>query len=297
MVILSIMLILTGQRKIKMSGSTKKVLLLSKKEGGETQKPFKENEANWQWVNRQKKLYETTPKETNLILKEVSGRFPDKDQRLKALAILRLGTPYQLDCLGEESGRDKDPIFRLDVTDCTAFVLTTVALLHSQTLQEARGMMKYLNYRPNSTVTFENRLHFTTDRNMVSPYFQDISEQIAGPDKIKKQKIVLNKVKQDGHRLVDIDWQKEITMKYIPTKYVTKKLFARLPEAVGIAFVKEGDEKIGLDVRHEGFLFDQSLLCHASSIQKKVVMVNFWNHYFNKNNSPWFDGIILYKIL
>lgn len=249
-------------------------------------------ETNWQWVRNQKKLHELTLTEINLILKELWERFPDKTDRLKALAVLRLGTPYQLGCLGEKSGRDKDPVFRLDVTDCTVFVLTNVALLHSQTFKGAEEMMKFLNYWPDSKTTFENRLHFTTDRNITSLYFQDITEKIAGSDKIKEKTVILNKIKADGKRLIDIDWEKEMVVKYIPNEYITKEFLAGLPKAIGVAFIREGDEEIGLDVRHEGFLFAGELFFHASSVEKKVVVENFFEYYFGSQ----FDGIILFEV-
>ena len=116
-------------------------------------------ETKWQWIDNQKKLYELSSTEIDSLLEEVWQRFPEEEERLKTLAILRLGTPYQLGCLGEESGRDKDPIFRLDVTDCTAFILTNTALLLSKNLEEAREMMRFLNYQPGEDITFENRLH------------------------------------------------------------------------------------------------------------------------------------------
>jgi len=267
-------------------------------------------ETDWQWVNKQKRLYELSSTEINSILKDLQLRFPEKAERLKALAVLRIGTPYQLGRLGEESGRDKDPIFRLDVTDCTGFVLTNAALLHSQTIDEAKEMMKYLDYQPDSDppanawsvgdwragITFENRLHFTTDRNMTSPYFQDITERVAGPEKIKEKTVILNKIKSDGKRLIDIDWEKEIVLKYIPNEYITKELFQNLPKAIGIAFVKEGDEKIGLDVRHEGFLFDGQFLFHATPTEGKVVEVDFFEYYFGKEGNPRFDGLIFFEI-
>ncbi len=263
------------------------------------------SEVNWQWVYSQKKLYQSTTVEINLTLKELQQRFPDKDERLKALSILRLGTPYQLSCLGEEFGRDKDPIFRLDVTDCTVFVLTNAALLHSQTFKEAEEMMRFLNYRPEKNletekieykITFENRLHFTADRNIASLYFQDVTEQVIGPSGIKEKKVILNKIKTDGKRLIDIDWEKEVKMKYILNEYITEEFLAGLPKAIGVAFIREGDEEIGLDVRHEGFLFAGELFFHASSVEKKVVVRDFFEYYFKKNGSSQFDGIILFEI-
>ncbi len=254
------------------------------------------DESNWQWVDNQKKLYELTPAKIDLILKEIQKRFPDKVERLKVLAILRPSTPYQLGCLGEESGRDKDPIFRLDVTDCTAFILTNVALLYSQNLEEAREMMKFLNYRPGKEITFENRLHFSTDRNMTSSSFQDITEQVAGSSKIKEKKVILNKIKADGKRLIDINWEKEIVIKYIPNEYVTEELLGSLPEALGVAFIREGDAEIGLDVAHEGFLFEGEDFIHASSAQGEVIKVDFLDYYLDNSGNTRFDGIILFEV-
>jgi len=69
--------------------------------------------------------------------------------------------------------------------------------------------------------------------------------------------IVLNR--GNGGCLIDIDWEKEMTLKYIPNKNITKELFQILPKSVGIAFIRKGDSEMGLDVAHEGFLFDNQL--------------------------------------
>lgn len=265
---------------------------------GETEKLEKlENcqESNWQWLEGQKKIYQLRPEELSLFLKELQQKFPEKQERLKALAILRLGTPYQLGPLGEEKDRDKDPIFRLDVTDCTAFILTTTALLHSSTIENAREIMKFLNYY-SEKITFESRLHFTTDRNEVSSYFKDITKEAVQVDKIKQKKLILNKIKEDGKRLIDIDWEKSITLNYISYSHITREFLEELPEAVGIAFIRENDAGIGLDVAHEGFLFNGETLIHASSIQGKVIEENFLDYYFSNQNVPRFEGIILFEV-
>ena len=268
---------------------------------------------NWQWVNDREKLYSLTFTEVNLILAELKQRFSDKSERLRAISILRLGTPYQLGCLGEETSslltpllflearageesvRDKNPIFRIDVADCTVFILTNVALLHSRTIIEAGEMMRFLNYQPDSEISFENRLHFTTDRNSVSSYFRDITEEIAGA-KTQKKTVVLNKKRADGTRLIDIDWEREMVLKYIPSQHIDGDFLVNLPKVTGIAFIKEGDGKIGLDIRHEGFLFDGKTLIHASSARGKVVEENFLDYYFIERKNPRFDGIILFEI-
>ncbi|MCK4252759.1 DUF1460 domain-containing protein, partial [candidate division WOR-3 bacterium] len=252
-------------------------------EDEELRKNGNQSETKSQWLNNQKKLYELSSTKVNFLLEEIWQRFPEKEERLKALAILHLNTPYQLGCLGEESGRDKDPIFRLDVTDCTAFILTNTALLLSKDLEEAQEMMKSLNYRTDKNIIFENRLHFTIDRNITSPYFRDITEEIAGIDRMMAINLVLNKVKEDSSRLIDINWEREVVLKYIPHKYITENLIDKLPKSVGIAFIRKEDAQIGLDVAHEGFLFDNQLFLHASSIEKKVVAINFWDYYFTED--------------
>ena len=263
------------------------------------------SKTNWQWLAGQKKLYQLNQAEINLVLEQLWERFPIVAERLKALSILGLGAPYQLGPLGEEIGRDKDPVFRIDKFDCTTFVLTKTALLYSQNLKQAREMMKFLNYgleenlltrEKEPKITFENRLHFTSFRNKVSPYFRDITEQIAGPERIREKKIILNKIKPDGQRLIDIDWEKEIILKYIPSEHINKKLLGELPKAVGIAFIRAGDEKIGLDVRHEGFLFDSELFFHASSKRGQVVVDNFLEWYFSQDNIPKFQGVIFFDL-
>jgi len=156
-------------------------------------------------------------------------------------------------------------------------------------------MMKFLNYR-SQEITFENRLHFTTDRNEVSLYFRDITREVIQSEKIKQKEVVLNKIKEDGKRLIDIDWEKSIILNYIPYQYITPEFLQGLLPIVGIAFVRENDAAIGLDVAHEGFLVNGKTLIHASSVQEKVVEENFLSYYFIDQNIPRFDGIILFEL-
>ena len=56
------------------------------------------------------------------------------------------GLPYRHDPLGEGSGPDPDPRFRLDAFDCMTFVETAVALGASATLAEARRALDDVRY-------------------------------------------------------------------------------------------------------------------------------------------------------
>ncbi|MFW6283452.1 MAG: N-acetylmuramoyl-L-alanine amidase-like domain-containing protein, partial [Minisyncoccales bacterium] len=140
-------------------------------------------------------------------------------------------------------------------------------------------------------VSYENRLHFSTYRNKVSSFFEDITQEI-GKDKTKEREITLNKKRPEKGRLIDIDWEKEINLNYIEKENVDE-IISRLPSEVGVAFIKNGDEKKGLDVRHEGFIFDKKKLVHASGIAEKVVEVDFLDYLKDSG----YDGVIFFKII
>jgi len=255
--------------------------------------PVEEN--RWQWLQERKKFYQQEDAEIDSTLKELGLRFPEADYRLQAIAFLQLDTPYQLGCLGEGSGLDPDPFFRLDKTDCTVFILTSTALLHASDMEEARTVMKSVGYCPGREINYQNRLHFTTDRILSSPWFQDITEEIAGGEKVKTKEVILNKTQADGSRLIDIPWEKKMTEIYLPLEEIETEVFQNLPAVVGVAFLKAGDEEIGLDVRHEGLLFNGQTLFHASSLQGKVVTEDFLKYCFPEQQAR-FSGIIFYKI-
>ena len=252
-------------------------------------------EDNWLWLESQKKFYQQTDEGINTLLAEANQRFPIMEDRLKALAFLQLGTPYYLGCLGEGEGPDTDPLFRLDKTDCTVFILTSTALLHASDTEEAKTAMKSVNYRPGGEINYQNRLHFTTDRILSSPWFQDVTEEVAGSEKVKTKEVILNKAQADGSRLIDIPWEKKITEIYLPLEDIKTEMLQNLPAVIGVAFLRAGDEKIGLDVRHEGLLSDGQTLFHASSLQGKVVAEDFLEYCFSEQQAR-FSGIIFYKI-
>ena len=83
------------------------------------------------------------------ILPEFHQRFPDFYDRLKAINIWRVGTPYGIFKLGEEREPDPDPILRIDTSDCTVHVLTSIAFSTSSSWIESRDKMidilEYLN--------------------------------------------------------------------------------------------------------------------------------------------------------
>jgi len=226
-------------------------------------------------VNREEEIQE----------EEVQEEEDREEISLKQVVYGFLETPYKLGPLGEKEGEE---IYRTDVFDCTTLVLVSVSNLHSNEISPEERM-KEVNYYPPEEVSFENRLHFSTYRNKVSPFFEDITKKVGG-DIAKEKDIVLNKEREEG-RIIDIDWEKKITLNYIEKEDVSQ-IIHRLPLEVGVAFMMEEDEKIGLDIRHEGFLFEKENFVHASRNKGKVVEENFLDFLEETN----YFGVIFFKI-
>lgn len=249
------------------------------------------------WLETQPKLHEIAHDRAAVdrLLELLQARYPDFQQRLRAVALLRLGTPYVLGCLGEERPPDNQPVFRLDVSDCTVHVLTCSAVAHARSWNEARAWMKMLNYAPApDPVRYENRVHFTEDR-LVSSKWYKVAD---GPFRAAKPATVsltLN-VGDNGKRALDIRWEKRMTVRYLPCAEVTPRVLACLPQPVaGVAFVRKKLVPLGLAVGHEGLVIDQKWLVHADSIKKATVKVDFMTYL--KKNADWFDGVIFFENL
>lgn len=245
---------------------------------------------------------EATGKGQDWFLSRVSGLAQNSfEARLRYWLLARLGTPYAIGHLGEEQFPDKDPVFALDKADCTTFILTSTALAQSTHLAQARDRMEALNYRCQGLwcpVTYENRLHFTSDRIMGgSRSFQNITSAIKAPQEtFETVRLVLNR-KADGAPLLDLHWERPITLTYVRSSYVTANLLKQLPPLVGVSFIKRSYFTSGLAEAHEGVLLDQKDLIHASSVEKKVVKVSFLDYLRPRTGQPKFDGVMFYRIL
>jgi len=249
-----------------------------------------------EWLAGQKKFHQLKDKAAvDRLLADLRKQYPDFVARLRAVALLRVGTPYVLGCLGEEKGPDAQPVFRLDLSDCTVHVLTSAALAHAASYAEARGWMTRLNYYPapgRDPVSYANRVHFTEDRLQTSAYFKDVTARVAPAAALESRTLTLNR-KRDGSALLEIPWEKKITVRYIPAAKLNKAMLDRLPVAAGVAFIREKDVPLGLIIGHEGMVIDRGDLVHADSISKRVQRVSLLEYV--KKNSDWFDGVVLYE--
>ncbi len=210
----------------------------------------------------------------------------EEGRTIEEIAYELKGSPYELGPLGEGSGEE---IIRKDAFDCTSFVLTVVAMKTANG-EDPKEKMKEINYRSPEEISYENRLHFSTDRNRVSEHFNDITEEVGG-DLTEKEEVILNKYIPGEGRLIDIEWEKRAEVSYILVEDISL-LIENVPEKVGVGFVEEDSFDRGLDVVHEGFLFEGERLVHASEEKGEVVEDNFLKYLSGKGH----DGVLFYEI-
>ena len=252
---------------------------------------------SFNWVETLSKPWSLSEREISEILPQFQQKFPDFHDRLKAFALWQVGKPYELFCLGEETGEDKDPIFRLDVSDCTVHVLTSLASVQSLTWNEAKINLINIHYKPNengiSIPTYKSRWHYTTDRIQDHPSTRNITLGLLPNDQLKTVTITLNK-KTDGKAFLDLDWQKPTSIQYISSENLNSKVLQNLPNVAGVAFVRESYFKMGLVVAHEGMVIDQKNIIHASAEYGETVSMDFMEYYF-REEGPLFDGVLFYS--
>ena len=252
----------------------------------------------FKWVDTIPDPWLLSETEFEFYLPQFHERFPNYYDRMKALNLWRVGTPYGLFCLGEESGKDNDPLLRADSSDCTVHVLTTLAFADSFTWQNARDAMVDIHYKMDENgekiPTYISRWHYTSDRILHHDRTMDITSSVAHKNDLEKVEIELNK-KEDGSEFLDLNWSSNESIYYIPSEKINENILLKLPQVCGVAFVKRKYFKLGIVIAHEGYIIDKTNLIHASSEFKKTMNVNFIDYYF-ENGEPKFDGVMFYKI-
>lgn len=248
------------------------------------------------WVESLPKPWTLNQDEISRILVQFQQHYPDFQERLKAFIIWQTGKPYELYSLGEEQEPDQDPIIRLDVSDCTVHVLTSLAFAQSESWAEAREVMIRIHYKPGPggkiIPAYSRRWHYTSDRLLNNPYTKNITEELLPQKQLETVEIVLNQ-KQDGTPFLDLNWEYRTVIKYIPNQMITEDLLAKLPPVCGVAFVKKAWFKLGLVIAHEGIIVDKKNIVHASSEFGQTVYSDFIKYYY-RESGPLFDGIMLF---
>jgi len=250
-----------------------------------------------QWLAAKPKPWQLSEQQLDEVLPLFEQRFPDFTNRLRALALWRVGTPYEIFKLGEEQAPDNDPIFRLDVSDCTGHILTSLSLAQSHSWDDARQNMIDIHYKVdaegNKKPTYKSRWHYTADRIMNHPSTPGIMAKLMADDQLAVQSITLNK-QQNGTEFLKLGWSLDAEVKYIPNEHITPELLSKLPRIAGVAFVKPAYFSMGIISAHEGMIIDGVNLLHAGQLAGETVVEDFMTYYFT-DKGPKFGGIMLFE--
>ena len=253
---------------------------------------------SYSWIKKIPKPWELSQKSLDTHLKKFHRKFPNFHDRLIALNLWRIGTPYGIFCLGEERGVDKDPIIRIDTSDCTVHVLTTIAFAESKSFNEARHSMIKLHYKPGKNgeiePTYKSRWHFTSDRILNHPRTPDMTSTICAFSDLESIEIELNK-RENGKQFLDLGWTSKELINFIPVKKINNQIMQKLPKVCGVAFVKKSYFKNGIVIAHEGYVINKKNLIHASSKEKMTVNVDFLAYLSGKKEDQ-FDGVMFFDI-
>ncbi|MFL5358621.1 N-acetylmuramoyl-L-alanine amidase-like domain-containing protein [Archangium sp.] len=110
--------------------------------------------------------------------------------RLLRVSERFLGTPYVHSPLGEGSGVDPDPTFRLDAVDCLTFVEQALAMSLARSDAEVPGILERLRYA--STPSYEDRNHLMEAQwlpnNQRKGFLVDVTRRYGGEDTVRVQK-------------------------------------------------------------------------------------------------------------
>lgn len=250
-----------------------------------------------QWLAQLPSPWTLTQEQMSEILPQFQQRFPDFQNRIKQIALWRVGTPYEIFKLGEETEPDLDPIIRYDVSDCTGHNLTSLAAARSSSWAEAQKNMIKLHYKADSNgvkqPTYRSRWHYTVDRITMNPNTVDITQTLLPKTVLDSVNITLNQ-KEDGEEFLELDWNRTMTAHYIPNHQITPALLAKLPTIVGVTFVKPKYFKMGIVMGHEGMIIDGKYLVHASQSAGETVKLDFLKYYFPEEG-PFFGGIMIFE--
>jgi len=181
------------------------------------------------WVNSLPKPWTLNEEQVSEILPQFYQHYPNFHDRLKAFALWQVGKPYEIFKLGEEVEPDPDPIIRLDVSDCTVHVLTSLAFTQSTSWNEARKNMITIHYKDHKP-SYKTRWHYTSDRIQENPYTVTITEELLEKDHLEKIDITLSRTEETDEEIEEyinplteddvekwiFDWYKDVFQRLPP---------------------------------------------------------------------------------
>ena len=179
-------------------------------------------------------------------------------ERLERLSGAFVGTPYGELPLGEGSGPEPWPRWRLDKVDCQTYVETVLAMANAKGLAEAKHILDDIRYK--GEPSFENRNHFTEAQwlpaNLEKGYFTDEVPSIDG--RAPTETLTLRKEQwsklPELKRLADAGVPDgKFMVRYLPMGELRKHVRSIVPGTI-LMVVREGDPTKVVRISHMGFV-------------------------------------------
>lgn len=126
---------------------------------------------------------------TSALLRALA-EIPAGGQRAAQATRPLLGMPYQRSALGEGTGEDPDPRFRLDAFDCLTFVETAIALGSSRDLVEAARALDDIRYdgAPALSARHHEMQAQWIPANLAKGWVVDLTVELAGTRAVRLEK-------------------------------------------------------------------------------------------------------------
>ena len=200
---------------------------------------------------------------------------PAIGERIERLSALFVDVPYRDYPLGEGSGVEPQPRWRVDGVDCQTFVETVLAMANAKSLERARTVLDDIRYAGDPPkVSFATRNHFTEAQwlpsNLGKGYLREETRTIE--ERAPSTSLVLRRAQWEKVPGLKRLSPAKIPQGEFPIRYLTleqtRKRGASIEPGSVLLVVRQQDPKrvvrvshMGLVVRKEGRLYVR----HAST--------------------------------
>jgi hypothetical protein len=208
----------------------------------------------------------------------LAGHAPGAERAVWASALLA-GAPYRLSPLGEGSGPDPDPRFRLDAFDCVTFVETVLALSTAGSTAEAARLLDDVRYH--GPPDFAHRNHYVEAQWLPSlvekGWLEPATRRVAPGAAVRVEKrldaSLWRAAERAGHALPGLPPERRpvgtFALDVVPLARA-KELAARLEPGLVLLVVREDRSDRPFLVTHMGLLVADArgrrYLRHASDV-------------------------------
>jgi len=200
-------------------------------------------------------------------------------ERATWASALLLGAPYLPSPLGEGSGFDPDPRFRLDAFDCVTFVETAVALGSARSVEEAERLLDDVRY--DGAPGYRSRSHYVESQWIPSlvkkGWLEPVTRQVAGQATARVVKhlddAAWERAERSGHLLPGLsrgDVPKgDFALDLVPLSLLSR-FASRIPNGTVLVVLREERATRPSQVSHMGIVAVRGdgtrVLRHASDV-------------------------------